>query len=75
MRPCALQLEADLAEAAAEAAAEVRHARSFLRVRDVDEVLEAAEPVVVRFGGGAVAEGLGGHEQRGVRTGCWTPKS
>ena len=43
--------------------------------RDVDEVLETAEPVVVRFGGGAVAEELRGHEQRGVRTGRWMPKS
>ena len=45
------------------------------RRRDVDEVLEEFEPVVVRFGGGAVAEELRGHEQRGVWAGRWAPKS
>ena len=48
----------------------VRRRRSCVwRRRDVDEVLEASEPVVVRFGGGAVAEELCCHEQRSVWAG------
>ena len=43
--------------------------------RNVDEVLEAAEPVVVRLSCRAVAEEFRGHEQRGVWAGRWTPKS
>ena len=43
--------------------------------RDVDEVLETAQPVVVRLGGGAVAEELRGHEQRSVWARRWTPLS
>ena len=39
------------------------------RSHDVDEVLETAKPVVVRFGGGAVAEELYCHEQRSVWAG------
>ena len=42
---------------------------------DVDEVLETAEPVVMRLGSGAVAEKLRSHEQRGVWAGRWTPMS
>jgi hypothetical protein len=42
---------------------------------DVDEVLETAEPVVMRLGGGAVAEKLRSHEQRSVWAGRWTPMS
>ena len=53
-----------------------RRRRSCARCRrNVDEVLEAAEPVVVRLSHGAVAEELHGHEQRGVWSGRWTPKS
>ena len=53
-----------------------RRRRSCARCsRDVDEVLEAAEPVVMRLSCGAVAEELRGHEQRGVWAGRWTPKS
>ena len=53
-----------------------RRRRSSARCRrNVDEVLKAAEPVVVRLSCGTVAEEFRGHEQRGVWAGRWTPKS